>query len=347
MLDKPALRDETIAACLREAFGVTATRITFLPLGHDNLAWVYRVDAADRAAYFLKVRRPPANALSLALPRYLQDSGFEQVVAPLRTDAGALWSPVADYILMLYPFIEARTGMQGGLSSPQWEAFGAILRQLHATTLPPALARAVPRERFISTPRLLDIVRALLDGQHDADLSNEPAREMAAFVRAERAELGRMLRRLDELGGMLRGRRVARVLCHADLHLNNVLVDAHEQLWIVDWDQPLCAPPERDLLCVLGPAMCGVMPGSPEHAAFYRGYGAYAIDPALLAYFRYERALTDLGENAELVLRMPDRSDATRREAAQRITSMFAPGKQVDAAQRVDEQVIARSSTAR
>jgi spectinomycin phosphotransferase len=279
--------------------------------------------------------------LSLALPRYLRDSGFTQVVAPLRTGAGALWSPAGDYILMLYPFIEARTGMQGGLTPQLWEAFGATLRRLHATTLPPALARGVPRERYVSTPRLIGIVRALLDGRHASDLSDDPARELATFVRAERTELGRMLRRLDELGAVLRGRRVARVLCHADIHINNVLVDAHEQLWIVDWDQPLYAPPERDLLCVLGPAMRGVMPGSPEEADFFRGYGAFEIDPALMAYYRYERALTDLGENADLVLWMPDRSDETRRAAVQNVTSMFAPDKQAAEAGRVDARLAA------
>jgi spectinomycin phosphotransferase len=150
-----------------------------------------------------------------------------------------------------------------------------------------------------------------------------------------------MLRRLDELGAVLRGRRVARVLCHADIHINNVLVDAHEQLWIVDWDQPLYAPPERDLLCVLGPAMRGVMPGSAEEAAFLRGYGALEIDPALMAYYRYERALTDLGENADLVLWMPDRSDEMRRAAVQNVTSMFAPGKQAAEAARADARLAA------
>src|SRR3954470_13862093 len=119
MLEKPALTDETIAACLHEGYGIAPRQIEFLPLGQDNNAWVYRVDAADGAAHFLKVRRPPAHELSLVLPRYLRDTGFELVVAPLPTYDGNLWQAADEYVLMLYPYIDARPGKEAGLSLGQ------------------------------------------------------------------------------------------------------------------------------------------------------------------------------------------------------------------------------------
>src|SRR4051794_39255883 len=127
MLEKPDLADAAIAACLREGYGITAARIEFLPLGQDDAAWVYRVTDADGTPYFLKIRRPPTDELRLALPRYLRDSGLGFVVAPLLAIDGTLWQSADGFVLVLYPFIEARSGMEGGLSLTQWEAFGAGL----------------------------------------------------------------------------------------------------------------------------------------------------------------------------------------------------------------------------
>jgi Ser/Thr protein kinase RdoA (MazF antagonist) len=42
------------------------------------------------------------------------------------------------------------------------------------------------------------------------------------------------------------------VLCHADLHTWNVLVDSVGDLWIADWDEAVLAPRERDLMFVVG-----------------------------------------------------------------------------------------------
>src|SRR5689334_23075456 len=119
MLERPALPDAMIVASLREHDDLLAERLTFLPYGQDVHAWLFRVDARDGQTYFLKLRRPPIDESQLALPRYLSDAGFTQIVAPLRTRAGALWRPAGagadEYVMQLYPYIAGRPGMEGGL----------------------------------------------------------------------------------------------------------------------------------------------------------------------------------------------------------------------------------------
>ena len=63
------LPDETLDAGLRTHYGLAVTAVTFLPLGQDSSAWVYRVRTADDASYFLKVRTSVTNAPSLLVPR--------------------------------------------------------------------------------------------------------------------------------------------------------------------------------------------------------------------------------------------------------------------------------------
>ena len=60
--------------------------------------------------------------------------------------------------------------------------------------------------------------------------------------------IDRLVRRSEELGARIRdrearGERSRRVVCHADLHANNVLVLADGGLAIVDWDEVMLAPP--------------------------------------------------------------------------------------------------------
>src|SRR5919199_6134931 len=143
------LPDDTLDSGLRTHYGLAVTAVSFLPLGQDASAWVYRVRTADDASYFLKVRTSVTNVSSLLVPRYLHDHGVAQVVAPLRTTTGALWAEVAGYALILYPFIAGTTGMAHGMSEQQWIAYGAMLRQIHTTPITAELAHCMRRETFV------------------------------------------------------------------------------------------------------------------------------------------------------------------------------------------------------
>jgi hypothetical protein len=189
-----------------------------------------------------------------------------------------------------------------GLSPAQWRQLGAAVRQLHAVPLTPQLTRMVAREAFRPTRReLLADVGALLA----TPARGEPvAGELAGFWRARQDVIGALVERADLLGRQLARRSFPQVLCHADLHTWNVLVDADQQLWIVDWDEAIVAPKERDLMFVVGGIGHGlVRPGDTE--CFYQGYGRASIDPRLLAYYRYAWAVQDIAAYAEQVLLAP------------------------------------------
>jgi len=101
------------------------------------------------------------------------------------------------------------------------------------------------------------------------------------------------------------------VLCHADIHPGNLLADAAGALHVVDWDAPIIAPRERDLMFVFGTDY-GDHPINPHREGlFRRGYGSVELDPTLMAYYQTERTLDDIAEFAANVLD-PDISDATR-----------------------------------
>jgi spectinomycin phosphotransferase len=99
------------------------------------------------------------------------------------------------------------------------------------------------------------------------------------------------------------------VLCHADLHTWNVLGDGDARLWLVDWDEAILAPRERDLIFVVGGIARGlVRPG--DTGRFFQGYGEAAIDPRLLAYYRAGWAVQDIAAYGEQVLLAPGSGEA-------------------------------------
>jgi spectinomycin phosphotransferase len=334
MGSRPRIADDQIAACLYESYGVSARQIEPLSLGLDAEAAVFRVEATDQRSYFFKLKRGRVSELCVTVPRVLRAAGIQQVVAPLPTRTAAPWGVVGEHAALLYPYLHGWSGFVRGLTPAQWSGLGEALARIHALKVPASIADALPREQFVLTPRWANMVRAILAGEHLTCQQDEPARELRAFLAERHAEIRSLLERAETLGQMLQRRTVERVLCHADIHIGNVLIGDRERVHIVDWDRPVLAPRECDLMLLIGPAIRGFSAGSPEEAAFFAGYGEATVDPLTMAYYRYERACSDLGAFAAEVYWLPDADEAAKHAAVRWVSALFQPDGIVDMAYR-------------
>jgi spectinomycin phosphotransferase len=79
----------------------------------------------------------------------------------------------------------------------------------------------------------------------------------------------------------------------SDIHGGNVLIENSETFYIVDWDEPIMAPKERDLMFV-GAGVGNVWNNLLEEKFFYEGYGKTKINLQALAYYRHERIVEDI-----------------------------------------------------
>ncbi|HYY78375.1 MAG TPA: phosphotransferase [Actinomycetes bacterium] len=345
MREPPAhLSSELLCTCLQDRYGLAVAELSFLPLGSDSSAWVYRVRTADASEYFLKVRAGAVNEAGLHVPRYLCDQGITGVVAPLPTSPGTLWTNVAGAALVLYPFLSGRAGMERGLSDQQWVAFGTILAQIHATTLTPNLLQTMRRESYV--PEGADVVRRL-DAHISTRTFDDPAaRAFAACWQSRREEIRTLLDRAEGFGRRLARKGLACVVCHTDIHTNNVLLAADQQVWIVDWDETILAPRERDLMFVIGGGLRRKLVAPHQETLFFQGYGTTTVDALAIAYYRYARAVSDIGYVGEQVFFRPDLGPASKRTAVERFLLLFQPGSNVSQALGLDEQA-ARSAALR
>jgi spectinomycin phosphotransferase len=124
----------------------------------------------------------------------------------------------------------------------------------------------------------------------------------------------------------------AYVLCHSDIHAGNVLIGANGSFHIVDWDDPILAPKERDLMYV-GAGIGGIWNEAREEALFYGGYGRMDIDPIALAYYRHERIVEDIAIFCRQIFLSQD-GGADREQALEHMRSNFLPGHTIDMARR-------------
>jgi spectinomycin phosphotransferase len=299
MLEKPDLPDEKISACLQAAYGLLVATIAFLPLGADLNTAVYRVTAADGTAYFLKLRSGTFDETSVVLPKFLSDQGIAEIIAPLATQAGQLWANLDVFTVILYPFVEGRNGYEVDLSDRHWIEFGAALKRIHSAPVPPALISRIQLETY--SPRWRESVKKSL-ARFETDTFDDPvAIELAAYLKAKRAEVLDFVARAEWLAQALQAEPPEVVVCHADLHAGNILIDASGAFYLVDWDTLIRAPKERDLMFAGGGQFRDTRTPQQEEALFYRGYGQAPIDQRALAYYRYERIIEDLAVECDQI----------------------------------------------
>ena len=314
MREEPKIAREKLRACLREQYELTPVSIDYLPLGMDMNAGVYRVVSQDGTAYLLKIKSGKFYTPSCLVSRYLYDQGITSVVAPLRTRSDALWAHAEQWTFAVYPYLDGSTG-RAGMTDEHWRRAGAIARQVHDAVVPASGFEDVRRETF--DPSGYTRSFGQLEPQLATSRAGDPpsARALRRSFARYRPRIQALLTSLDKLSAVLRSRTYAHVICHADFHPGNLLRDQTGDVFVVDWDDVMLAPRERDFIFVGEPADASTgYSGSP----FFQGYGRTEVDWITLTYYRYERVVTDLIEYAGHVLFREDLGEEARAAAVRR-----------------------------
>jgi spectinomycin phosphotransferase len=334
MLEKFDFNDEHLVTCLQEKFALVNPRVEFLPLGVDQNAAVYRVISADQNSYFAKLRRGCFSEISVTLPRYLNDQGFQQIIPPLATTSGQLWATLDDFTVILYPYIEGRDGYEIELSDQHWIELGQTLHRIHSINLPEALNRKIKQETY--SPLACESVKSYL-AQIEQDSPLDPLGEkLATFLLSKQNEILDLVERTERLAQALRKNPPTRVLCHSDLHAGNILIGVNGALYIVDWDEPIYAPRERDLMFPGGGQGFRGHTAREEEALFNQGYGRTEVDQTTLAYYRCERIIDDIAAFCDQILSSDDGLE-DREQAFQYLAANFKPGGTIEIAYQSDK----------
>lgn len=326
---KPDAPRGEIVEYVRKMYGLDTRHVALIAGRAHAEAIVYRVDGHE-GSYFLKLT-PDQRGAPSPLARHLADSDISQVLAPLRTREGPLSARLGDLQASLYPFVEGENGFRTPLNDDQWTALGSVVRAIHDVNLPSSVSEFMRKETYSDawrskTRRYLTVVAS----EHPDD---SVARELIGFLSSKGAEIAMLVEHAEQLVPALRRRALPEVPCHGDLHAGNVLGDGAGSLMIVDWDDPVLAPKERDLMFV-GGGVGGAWNRPEESAAFYRGYGDVTVDAEALAYYRCERVVEDVGVYCDRLLLKGGDQGAERGQMFRKLVTAFDPNDVVEIAER-------------
>lgn len=329
MLIKPNLKDEEIIACLRDAYGLTVDKVTFLPLGADFNTAVYRVTATDGADYFLKLRSGKFLEASVSVPKHLADIGIKQVIPPILTKLGQLYSGLGSFKAILYPYVEGHNGIEAKLSEDQWAQFGTTIKRLHSTDIRSSITNGVPRETFSSKWR--ETVKSFL-GRIENEVFEEPvAIKMALFLKSKSSEILKLVERAENLAITIQKQPLDYILCHADMHGWNLMIDKEGALYIVDWDTLIFAPKKRDLMFIGAGIWDSGLTAAEEESLFYQGYTQTKINQDAIAYYRFERIIQDIGDYCEYIF-LSDEGGDDRMQCFEHLQPVFLPNGAIERA---------------
>jgi spectinomycin phosphotransferase len=333
MRQRPHLNEDNLVACLYNRYGLYVTSVRFLPIGYDLNAFVYEAVSREGVSYFVKIRSGPINPLSWLVPRLLIEHGIPDILAPVRTLTQELSCALDAYSVIVYPFIRGENAKVVGLTDSQWVEFGSTLNAIHSGGFAALLRGQAPIETFsIPSARLVQRLSARIEG---AGFDSPAATRLISFWRDNAGLIQHMVERAEALGVQLQSRSFEYVLCHADIHAANILVSAEGRIYLIDWDGPLIAPMERDLLFVVG-SRIGRFVTPREERLFFQGYGSVDVDLTALAYYRYERVIEDIGEMGRSVFLNTDMSEEMKAAEAEGLRSQFDPGRMVEWALEAD-----------
>ena len=327
MLEKPDIPDEAIISHLQEEYGLRVSILSFLPIGADSRTAVYRVAANDGKTYFLKLRKKFEEVI-VRVPLFLKASGVREILVPLETKSGQHWADFGEYKLILYPFIDGKDGFERELTDQHRQLLGAALQGIHSVQFSQELKERIRKETF--APVWRDDMRSCQVKVENTTFTDVTAVKLAEFIKFKKMEISRLIEQAEQLALQLQDQPADLVSCHSDIHGGNILISNTGELYIVDWDDPILALKERDLMFI-GGGIDEIWKSDRETAQFYEGYGKTDINLTALAYYRYERVIEDLVVICDQLL-LSDEGGADRERSLGWFTSNFDPGSSIEIA---------------
>jgi spectinomycin phosphotransferase len=336
MIDRHFPSDKYMIDCLRANYDIEVKSITPLSGGADMNAAIYKVQTHNQSSYFVKLKHSDENNINVTILELLHASGMQQIIPPIKTIHGHSILHIGDFCLMIYPFIEGVNGFSHKLTDKQWMTLGKALRQVHDFDVPTSLLKHIRQETY--SPKWRQTVRSLYAHIQDEPICHDViALKFLNFMKEHRLVIQRLVDRAEQLCHTIKEQPAKFVLCHSDIHGGNVLIKGSDIIYIVDWDSPILAPKERDLMFI-GGGIANVWNDPQEEVSFYKGYGSTDVNISILAYYRHERIVEDIAEYGQaLLLTDFDNSHKNRLEMYNQFISMFDPQGVVDIAFKTDE----------
>lgn len=272
---------EKLEEIISQHYGFTIQNITPGPRGFVALTYIIDTPAERYFAKVIRISRYSENIeAGLPILRELYESGIGQINYPIPATNGRLSVTFDGNILIVYNFIDGEWTFDY-----DFEAYVALLAKIHQA----AIRAPLIREPFDISP-VVNALRRELNDLEKSTYSNPDQHKLQAIIAEYRHELIDDMAKFDALVQHLRqDTRIPFILTHGDAP-GNILQAGDGRLYMIDWDDMMFAPRERDTWFHVGTNQ-----GKSEFLPLYQRYfPAYQVDSRLFAFYLYKRYFEDI-----------------------------------------------------
>ena len=324
---KKAIQDQQLIDLLNVHYRIDIHAVQLILGGADMNAFGYKADSESNS-YFVKLKYGDHDEINVSIIRFLHDSGIKEIIFPIYTREAQLFQRLDQFKIIVYPFIHAQNGFNQNLTEIQWKQLGTVLRQIHETFVPPSIQQQLRKETYSTKWR--DMVRSFYNKIKSDNSDDKITADFKSFFNQHIDSMHQLVDSSEELSKKIQPDIDQYVLCHSDIHAGNVLVVNEETIYIIDWDEPMLAPKERDLMFI-GGGVGNVWNKPHEIPYFYEGYGKANVDKTILSYYRHERIVEDIAVYGQDLL-SHNQNDQSRLESLKHFKSMFEPNNVIEIA---------------
>ena len=238
---------------LSTAYALPLQSITFLPEGEDSYGYIVVSKTGEK--YFAKASTSvPDTCLQIAslLRHRCNISG---VVAPLETSDGTLSIPWHNFRVALFPFIEGKSRWDlwkvgKDFTDTELDQTAVLLATIHHCT--DEIGTACLGVAKYDLPLRNELDTVLEVSMKEIPSQNPYQKQLLEALAAHRSLILETMDRYDELGRSAVASQTPFVITHGDPTPGNLILDAENRLYLIDWDGVCLGPPEKDLVSFTG-----------------------------------------------------------------------------------------------
>jgi len=290
-------KKERLVQAVQQGYGIEIASLEFLLRGWGGDC--FQVVASGGERYFLKLH-DDAGYMGIAItsrPFYLplmdqlhSKNILPRIPHPVPTRGGDFSLAMGTHEIVMTNWIEGELVGFGELPAPILERLAKLVGILHGSRSRLEFEHPfVERFEFDFASDLSRAVATLETVPANRSLGIQTLKET---VLPHREAILNGLQCLRKLQQKIRSLDKPMVICHTDLHGGNLMTGAQGNLYILDWENALIAPPEHDMILIIfaaGENFWNVF--WPEYARHFAGH---SLDGDLLRFYFYRRTLEDI-----------------------------------------------------
>src|SRR2546422_2800124 len=239
-VDKSLLKD-----VIQEKFGIRIVKFTLVPKW--EAARGYIIESSNQKNFFLKIYwddKIPDSAFRFADALFAR-AGIVNIAHPIPNSHGQMRIQIRDFQIALFDWISGETAQEHKLTDTQLGRLGELLAKIHQSKT--IIGEYSVRENFaiLFKDRLVAILSDMSEMTGD---SSKYKTKLELFLGPHRQEFKQELETQEKLQRKVKTMRLDFVNCHGEPSPGNILSSNDGEIHLLDWDEPIFAPKEKDLL---------------------------------------------------------------------------------------------------